>query len=251
MMMTVLSVNLNKVALVRNARATNAPDLSAAAAMCLAAGAGGITVHPRPNERHTRHTDVLELADLVRASPGIEFNVEGNPFPAFLTLIHRAQPTQCTLVPDAPGALTSDHGWDLAAEGARLRPIIQDLVERGVRVSLFLDPVPEQISRAADLGVHRVELYTESYARSFGTPAVDEELERFAQAAEIAQGYGLGVNAGHDLSLTNLGAFLERVPGVLEVSIGHALVSHALEVGLARSVRDFLDVIGAARPQYV
>ena len=216
-----------------------------AAKTCVDAGAGGITVHPRPDARHTRSADVRSLAAFVRSEPGVEFNVEGNPFPEFLQLVRETLPTQCTLVPDAPEARTSDHGWDLALDGARLRPIVDELHEAGIRVSLFLDPDVEQVERAKDVGADRIELYTESYARSFGSAKLSSELDRFTRAAEKANEVGLGVNAGHDLALDNLGQFCRAVPGVLEVSIGHALIARALEVGLRRAVQDYVHVLAA------
>jgi pyridoxine 5-phosphate synthase len=242
--MTLLSVNLNKVALVRNARRSDSPSVRLAAETCVDAGAGGITVHPRPDARHTRYSDVRSLAAFVRGEPSIELNVEGNPVPEFVQLVLETVPTQCTLVPDAPDAVTSDHGWDLAAHGARLRPIVEELHAAGIRVSVFLDPDFEQLERAIDIGADRIELYTESYARSFGSDRFDSELKRFARAAEKADALGLGVNAGHDLALENLGPFCRAVPRLLEVSIGHALISHALEVGLRRAVQDYLRAVG-------
>jgi pyridoxine 5-phosphate synthase len=243
--MTMLSVNLNKVALLRNARRGTTPSVVQAAAICLAEGAGGITVHPRPDGRHTRFSDVSDLAELVRSTPGAEFNVEGNPVPPFLTLVQDAQPTQCTLVPDAPDALTSDHGWDLDARGRELGPIIEQLRGAGIRVSLFVEPEPDDIERAKALGADRVELYTESYARAYGTESEASELSRFAIAAEKANEIGLGVNAGHDLNLNNLAAFCAAVPHLLEVSIGHAFVSYSLEVGLQHAVRDYLGALSS------
>jgi pyridoxine 5-phosphate synthase len=244
--MTMLSVNLNKVALLRNARRGDNPSVVQAAAICLAEGAGGITVHPRPDARHTRATDVGELAELVKATPPAEFNVEGNPTPAFLSLVRAAKPTQCTLVPDLPDALTSDHGWDLEAHGRALRPVMDQLRSAGIRVSLFLEPEPDHVERAKALGADRVELYTESYARLYGTESEAYELRRFAMAAEKANEVGLGVNAGHDLNLDNLAAFCAAVPHVLEVSIGHAFVSYSLEVGLRHAVRDYLGALSSA-----
>jgi pyridoxine 5-phosphate synthase len=237
---TTLSVNLNKVALLRNVRSGSTPSVVQAAAICLAEGAGGITVHPRPDARHTRASDVGELAELVKSTRAAELNVEGNPVPSFLELVRSARPAQCTLVPDAPDAATSDHGWDLEAHGAELRPIIEQLRSAGIRVSLFVEPEPGDIERAKALGADRVELYTESYARAYGTDREAYELTRFATAAKRANEVGLGVNAGHDLNLENLAAFCAAVPRVLEVSIGHAFVSHSLEVGLQHAVRDFL-----------
>jgi len=244
--MTMLSVNLNKVALLRNTRRGNTPSVVQAAAICLAEGAGGITVHPRPDGRHTRASDVGELAELVKSTQSAEFNVEGNPLGPFLKLVQDAQPTQCTLVPDAPDALTSDHGWDFNAQGGELGPIIEQLRSAGIRVSLFVEPEPDDIERAKALGADRVELYTESYARAYGTEREAYELSRFAIAAERANEIGLGVNAGHDLNLENLSAFCAAVPHVLEVSIGHAFVSYSLEVGLQHAVRDYLCALSSA-----
>ena len=241
--MTMLSVNLNKVALLRNARRGATPSVVRAAAICLAQGAGGITVHPRPDGRHTRASDVGELAELVKSTRAAEFNVEGNPVPPFLKLVQDTQPTQCTLVPDAPDALTSDHGWDLNAQGRELGSIIEQLRSAGIRVSLFLEPKPDDIERAKELGADRVELYTEAYARAYGTESEANELNRFAIAAKKAHEIGLGVNAGHDLNLDNLPAFCAAVPHLLEVSIGHAFVSYSLEVGLQHAVRDYLRVL--------
>lgn len=241
--MTLLSVNLNKVALVRNARARDYPNVCLAAKTCGDAGAGGITVHPRPDQRHARPDDIRALAAFVKTQPGVELNIEGNPCPNFLDLVRETQPTQCTLVPDAPAALTSDHGWDLEADGPRLRPIIAELRNAGIRVSVFLDPDVAQVHRAKDLGADRIELYTEAYARSFGHETAESVLAQFVNAAVTANELGLGVNAGHDLALENLAHFCRAVPRVLEVSIGHALISHALLVGLRRAVQDYLRVL--------
>jgi pyridoxine 5-phosphate synthase len=244
--MTMLSVNLNKVALVRNARGSDSPSVLRAARTCVDAGAGGITVHPRPDQRHARTSDVRDLAALVERDLGLELNVEGNPFPDFLDLVLDTAPTQCTLVPDLPGARTSDHGWDLEAQGRALGPIVERLHDAGIRVSLFLDPEPDQVKRAKELDADRIELYTESYARAFGGERSDMELSRFVDAARTANDIGLGVNAGHDLNLENLGGFCRAVPGVLEVSIGHALIAHALEVGLHQAVRDYVATLPRA-----
>jgi pyridoxine 5-phosphate synthase len=237
--MTMLSVNVNKIALLRNVREAGHPSVLEASRICLRAGAGGITVHPRPDQRHTRPEDVLELSGLLRDTPGAELNVEGNPFPEFLNLVRRTKPTQCTLVPDPPDAITSNHGWDLEIDGPRLRSIVRELQDAGIRVSLFVDPDPAQVERAKEIGSDRIELYTESYARAHGTDRQDEILELFARAAATAREVGLGVNAGHDLALDNLGLFCRTIPYVLEVSIGHALISYSLEVGLAQAVSDY------------
>lgn len=243
---TALSVNLNKVALVRNTRPLGIPSVTRAAALCLDAGAQGITVHPRPDGRHIRAADVDDLHRLVAARPGIEFNLEGNPFHNLMDLVRRVRPHQCTLVPDAEGQSTSDHGWDLAADGERLKPLIAEARALGVRVSLFMDPVPGAMTKAKAIGADRVELYTESYARAFGTAHQDEVLREFAESARAARAAGLEVNAGHDLSRENLTQFLRTVPGVMEVSIGHALIADALELGYAATVRAYLSCIARA-----
>jgi pyridoxine 5-phosphate synthase len=243
--MTRLSVNVNKIALLRNQRDIGIPSVLRAAQMCVEAGAHGITVHPRPDERHIRATDVLELNDYLRDVPHVEYNIEGNPFPEFLDLVSKVQPAQVTLVPDAPGATTSDHGWNLADEGERLAPVIAHFRREGIRVSLFMDVDSTEWRLARELGADRVELYTEPYARAFAHGDVTTVLDQFAAAARAAQQVGLDVNAGHDLNLVNLGAFC-RIPGILEVSIGHALVAEALEVGLPATVRAYLGIIASA-----
>jgi pyridoxine 5-phosphate synthase len=241
--MTRLSVNLNKIALVRNTRELGIPSVTRAAGIALAAGAGGITVHPRPDGRHVRAHDVRELAQLLRGWPEAEFNIEGNPFHGLLEFARDVRPQQCTLVPDETGAFTSDHGWNLAQDGVKLRPVVAELRALGVRVSLFMDPLPDAMAAAHALGADRVELYTEPYARSFGTEGEGPSLRSYAGAAVAAQRLGLGVNAGHDLNRENLPAFLRAVPGVLEVSIGHALIADALELGLDQTVRQYLAAI--------
>lgn len=246
--MTRLSVNLNKVALLRNSRNLNIPDVLQVARIVLDAGAHGITVHPRPDGRHIRITDVHELAQLLRPKPGVEFNIEGNPFePPLLELAHAVKPQQCTLVPDDPAAFTSDHGWDLAASGDRLRPLIAELKGLGIRVSLFMDPLPEAMPAAAACGADRVELYTEPYARAFGTGDEKAVIARYAAAALAASKAGLGINAGHDLNRANLPRFLAAVPQVAEVSIGHALIADALESGLSATVAGYLHAMAGSR----
>ena len=243
--MTRLSVNLNKVALLRNQRDIGLPSVSRAARIAIDAGADGITVHPRPDERHIRRSDVYELAEFLT----VELNLEGNPFPEFLEIVRKVRPAQCTLVPDSPEQETSDHGWPLVAQGSataeaeRLGPVLRELAALEVRSSLFLDADLEQVEAAAALGADRIELYTEPWARAFGGPREDAVLQSFADAAAGAQALGLGVNAGHDLNLQNLGPFLAGVPGVLEVSIGHALTADALELGLAAAVRAYLEIV--------
>jgi pyridoxine 5-phosphate synthase len=244
--MTALSVNLNKVALLRNTRTIGVPSVVRAAVIALEAGADGITVHPRPDGRHVRAPDVAELADLLRAWPACEFNIEGNPFHGLLDYVAQVRPHQCTFVPDESGAFTSDHGWKLPADADRLAPVIGQARELGVRVSLFMDPLPEAMAHAAALGADRVELYTEPYSQAFGTPRQQEVLDRYAAAAAAARAAGLGVNAGHDLNLANLAVFLRALPGVDEVSIGHALIADALEFGLSVTVRKYLAEIREA-----
>lgn len=249
--MTVLSVNVNKVAVLRNSRGGSEPSVVAAAEAAIRAGAGGITVHPRPDQRHIRPADVRDLAALVAGR--VEYNLEGNPFappregyPGFLALVAEARPQQATLVPDGDGQLTSDHGFDLAKDAARLRPLVAGLKALGARVSLFMDAGAPDIERAADVGADRIELYTGPYAEAFAAGDASAALALCAETARRAQAVGLGVNAGHDLSQANLGAFLRGVPGVLEVSIGHALIGEALYAGLDATVKGYLQVIRAA-----
>jgi pyridoxine 5-phosphate synthase len=244
--MTALSVNLNKVALLRNTRTIGIPSVAHAARMVLEAGADGITVHPRPDGRHVRGPDVAELAALLQHWPACEFNIEGNPFHGLLEFVEQVRPHQCTFVPDESGAFTSDHGWSLPADVERLRPLVQQARSLGARVSLFMDPEPAAMAHAAALGADRVELYTEPYAQAWGTPQQQPILQRYAVAAAAARAAGLGVNAGHDLNLQNLAAFLRAVPGVDEVSIGHALIADALEFGLPATVGKYLAEIRRA-----
>jgi pyridoxine 5-phosphate synthase len=240
---TALSVNVNKVALVRNTRHLGIPSVTRAATLCLRAGAHGITVHPRPDGRHIREQDVYELQGLMRSWPHAEFNIEGNPFHNLMRLVRDVRPQQCTFVPDSEGQFTSDHGWDLRADGERVRPLIAEAKSLGVRVSLFMDPVAADMPLARDVGADRVELYTEPYAAAWGTPRQGEVLARFAEAARAARDAGLGVNAGHDLNRDNLPDFIRAVPHLLEVSIGHALIADALEFGYAETVRLYLEAI--------
>jgi pyridoxine 5-phosphate synthase len=240
--MTKLSVNVNKVATLRNTRSLqlNIPDVVRTAKICLDAGAPGITVHPRPDRRHIMPDDVVALAELLKQYPGREFNIEGNPFIDYLPIVEKVRPTQATLVPDTPDAWTTDHGWDLQKDGDRLIPMVRKLKSLGCRVSLFMDAVPKAMDWAPQLDIDRIELYTEPYATAFsrGDPhAADAYSATAKRAAEV----GLGVNAGHDLNLMNLGPFLRVAPNVLEVSIGHALIADALEFGLAETVRKYID----------
>ena len=246
--LTALSVNLNKVALVRNTRHLGIPSVLFAAAVCLDAGAKGITVHPRPDARHIRAQDVHELSDLLaRDWPDAEFNIEGNPFHNLMDFVRECRPHQATFVPDSETQSTSDHGWTFPDDADRLRPLIAEAKKLGVRVSLFMDPAPEMMAAARAVGADRVELYTEGYAASRGTSRADAVLALYAEAARAAQAAGLEVNAGHDLSRDNLTEFLRAVPGVKEVSIGHAFVSDALELGYTATTRDYLRCIDEAQ----
>ena len=240
--MSKLSVNVNLVAQIRNRRdlATPLPSVVRAAEICLQAGAGGITVHPRPDERHVRAQDVFDLAALMENWSGREYNIEGNPLQNLMRFVREVRPHQCTFVPDSEGQATSDHGWDLAKDAALLRPLILEAQALGVRVSLFMDADPALMALAKAVGADRVELYTEPYARAWGTAHQALELQRFATAAQAARDAGLGINAGHDLNRDNLAAFVRGVPGVQEVSIGHALISDALELGYEAAVKAYL-----------
>ncbi len=236
---TALSVNLNKVALVRNTRHLGIPSVTRAATLCLEAGAAGITVHPRPDERHIRAGDVHDLAALLKAWPDREYNIEGNPFHNLMDFVREVRPHQVTFVPDSEGQFTSDHGWTFPQDAERLKPLIDEAKALGVRVSLFMDPIPEAMAAAKAVGADRVELYTESYATAYGTPQQAEVLAAFKATAEAALAVGLGINAGHDLNRDNLHTFLTTVPGVQEVSIGHALIADALEMGYTETVRAY------------
>jgi pyridoxine 5-phosphate synthase len=244
-----LSVNVNKVATLRNSRGGRVPSVVEAVRTCLDAGAPGITVHPRADERHIRRTDVIEIAELLAGRsprPAVEYNIEGDPRPGLVELAVAVRPDQCTLVPVMPGEITSQAGWRPAEQGAELVPAIRQLKDAGVRVSLFVDPEEHPIRWAADLGADRVELYTEPFARAFeaGGATLEASFARYAAAAEVAHALGLGVNAGHDLDTTNLTRFA-RLPHLDEVSIGHALISRALWVGLEAAVREYLLAVRA------
>lgn len=247
--MTVLSVNLNKIAVLRNSRGGSEPDLGTAAETCIAAGCGGITVHPRPDRRHVTPEDVMMLAGLTRGR--VELNIEGNPFaapragyPGFVELVRSARPAQATLVPDDDGQITSDHGFDLARDTPRLAPLVAALNEVGCRVSLFVDAGTTQgFDAARAIAAARVELYTGPYAHAFRNGDYHDELSRCADSARRAQAAGLAVNAGHDLNQQNLGAFRHAMPDLAEVSIGHALIGEALYAGLDRTVRAYLSIL--------
>jgi pyridoxine 5-phosphate synthase len=237
-----LSVNVNKVATLRNSRGGNEPSVLDAVRVCVRAGAPGITVHPRADQRHVTPTDVRQVRELLNEFPEVEYNIEGDPRPELIDMVQRFQPTQCTLVPVLPGEITSQGGWSGNTSARELRAAIDSMKALGVRVSLFVDATPDAVQWAADMGGDRVELYTEPFARAFEAGRGAESFKQYAAAAESAHALGLGVNAGHDLNLSNLPLF-RGLPHLAEVSIGHALVSHALHVGLEQSVRDYLDAI--------
>jgi len=251
--MTALSINLNKIALIRNSRDTEYPSVIEHAKRCIAAGAQGITVHPRPDQRHIRADDCYALADVL----DVEFNIEGNPlaapmksdrtgvsdYPGFMEIIRRTRPAQCTLVPDNNSQLTSDHGFDLKRDGEKIAPIIEELRAMGVRVSLFMDPDAEQIRLAKTFGADRIELYTGPYAQAYGSPQQENCLARFVDASRVAAESGLGLNAGHDLNLHNLALFKRSVDQLLEVSIGHAFTVDAIELGLDRAIAAYLNCL--------
>ena len=240
---TALSVNVNKVALLRNTRHLGIPSVTRAARICLEAGAQGITIHPRPDQRHIRSEDVYELQALMTQWPQAEFNIEGNPTQNLMDFIRDTRPHQATFVPDSEDQFTSDHGWNFPQDAERLKPLIAECRQLGVRVSLFMDPVPAQMAAARAVGADRVELYTEPYAAAWGTADQEAQLRAYAAAAQAALDAGLGINAGHDLSRDNLAAFVARVPGLLEVSIGHALIADALELGYAETVHAYQQCI--------
>lgn len=242
--MTNLSVNLNKVALIRNTRNIGIPSITKMAQICIDAGAKGITVHPRPDQRHIRPNDVYDLVEVVK---DVEFNIEGNPLEvSFMEIVRKVKPTQCTLVPDAPDTFTSDSGWDLSQDKERLVPIIKELQSLGSRVSLFMDADVEQIALVPETGAERIELYTEPYATAFReNKNLESTWQQFADAAKKAQELNLGVNAGHDLSLDNLAKFC-TIPNILEVSIGHALTAEALEIGFYNTVQAYIKILNNA-----
>lgn len=253
--MTILSVNLNKVALIRNSRDTDSPKLAEFARLSIEHGAKGITVHPRPDQRHIRAQDCAPLSELVAAFPEVEFNIEGNPFapamasgrddvadyPGFMELVLQLKPEQATLVPDGDEQLTSDHGFDLRKDSERLKPIVEQLQQAGIRVSLFMDPDAEQIRLAKQLGVERIELYTGPFAHAWaeGGKNAESVYQDYYAAAQAAQELGLGLNAGHDLDLHNLAKF-SQVPALLEVSIGHELTLDALRMGWPEAIKAYL-----------
>lgn len=233
--MTRLSININKIATIRNARGGNMPDVAHAAQMCEKFGAEGITVHPRPDERHIRYSDVRQIRPLVKT----EFNIEGNPIPSFIDLVLEVRPNQVTLVPDATDAITSNSGWDTLANKDFLTEVCKRFKDAGIRTSIFINPEPEMARGAAECGADRVELYTEPYATLFPT-SPEQAVESFVRTAEAAKEYGLGVNAGHDLNLDNLEFFIRNIPWTAEVSIGHAVICDALYMGLEKTIEAYL-----------
>lgn len=237
-----LSVNVNKVATLRNSRGGKEPDVLEAVRVCITAGAPGITVHPRGDQRHITTVDVHQIAELLKTSAHVEFNIEGDPRPDLLDLVLRVRPTQCTLVPVKPGEITSQAGWPAETPVSELSTVVSAMKKLGTRVSLFVDPVFEAVRWAAAIGADRIELYTEPFARAFESDRGQDSFRIYAEAAELAHSLGLGVNAGHDLDLHNLPLF-RTLPHLVEVSIGHALISRALYVGLERSVGDYLDAL--------
>jgi pyridoxine 5-phosphate synthase len=236
--MTRLSVNINKIALIRNARGGNIPDLLQVARDCERFGAEGITVHPRPDQRHIRYTDVQELKKILKT----EFNVEGNPGKTFMELVIKTKPDQVTLVPDAADALTSDHGWDTLKHGSFLSDIVSELKENQIRSSVFLDPNIQYLEAAKETGCDRIELYTESYAKNFKKNR-EEAIKPYLECALEAKQLQIGLNAGHDLNLENLSYFKNNIPDLLEVSIGHALISEALYYGLENIIQLYLKAL--------
>ncbi len=242
-MNTHLSVNLNKVALLRNTRMLGIPSVTRAATLCLQAGAHGITVHPRPDQRHIRPGDVHDLAALLKDWPDREYNIEGNPFHNLMDLVRLMRPQQVTFVPDGENQFTSDHGWRFPEDAAKLKDVIAEAKDLGARVSLFMDADARAMGAAAEVGADRVELYTEPYAQAHGTPMYANVLSMFSAAAAAAQHAGLEVNAGHDLNLLNLRDFVQGVADVKEVSIGHALMGDALEMGYTTTVQAYLDCL--------
>lgn len=240
--MTQLSVNINKIATLRNARGGNVPDLLQVARDCERFGAQGITVHPRPDERHIRYQDVLDLKDVVTT----EFNIEGNPTPAFMKLVEQVRPTQVTLVPDAPDALTSSAGWEVDRHRDFLVEILSQLRSWGIRSSIFVGTDLQNLDVAASIGTDRIELYTEPYATQY-PKSREQAVAPFVRAARHAQSLGLGINAGHDLSLENLAFFSQSIPQLAEVSIGHALISDALYLGLEETIRRYRACLQGSR----
>jgi len=244
-MKTRLSVNLNKIALLRNARGKNFPDVDKYARLCLDCGVKGITLHPRPDQRHATYADVEAMSKIVTEYDNAELNIEGNPVDRFMEVVLENKPHQCTLVPDSPDQITSDHGWDLKRDAQQVTRIIKILKDAGIRVSLFMDPELDQIELAKDTGTDRIELYTEDYASTYGTKDSEHVFEKYRSAALYAGKMGLQVNAGHDLNLVNLEKFL-TIPNIEEVSIGHAIIVESLDYGMENTIKKYLKIISSA-----
>ena len=239
--MTDLSVNLNKIALLRNSRGRDYPSVTDFARRFITLGVQGITVHPRPDERHIKRQDAYDLAKFLRDYSDVELNIEGYPNEEFLRLVEDTRPDQCTLVPDAENQLTSDHGWNFHEQGDLVQKVVKQINDWDIRSAVFLDPDPEQVRLAATSGSHRIELYTESFAEAWGTDSITQTLEGYRESALLAQELGLGVNAGHDLDMHNLPDFL-TIPNILEVSIGHALTIECIEQGMEQVVSRYLEI---------
>ncbi len=240
--MTVLSVNVNKIALLRNSRGRDFPSVLGFSEQLIQLGVRGITVHPRPDERHITRRDVYELSAMLKDKQDVEFNIEGYPSEDFIQMVCEVGPDQCTLVPDSPEQLTSDHGWNIPENHTGLKKVLGELREHGIRSSLFLDPDPDMVEELPGVGADRMELYTEDYASRYGGPQQEAVLARYRAAAQRATELGIGINAGHDLDLQNLATFLQ-IPNILEVSIGHALVVESLQMGIADVIARYLAIV--------
>lgn len=243
--MTVLSVNVNKIALLRNSRGRDFPNVVDFAEQAIDLGVKGITVHPRPDQRHITRQDVFDLSDFLNSKKNVEFNIEGYPTNDFVELVLEVKPAQCTLVPDQPGQLTSDHGWNVANNEAFLNSVLSRLNNAGIRSALFMDADASSLEKVKEVGAERVELYTEQFATDFGTSREEGTFQKYSMAAAKARELGIGLNAGHDLDLRNLPKFL-TIPGILEVSIGHALVVESLQQGIKPVVKQYLDICRGA-----
>ena len=243
--MTVLSVNVNKIALLRNSRGRDFPCVVGFSEQLIDLGVKGITVHPRPDERHVTRRDVYALSEMLRDKPQVEFNIEGYPSEDFIKMVLEVCPDQCTLVPDSPGQLTSDHGWNIPENQFVLQQVLSELREGGVRSSLFLDPDPEMVGHVARVAADRIELYTENFANHHAGPQQEAVFERYRAAAQRAGQLGIGINAGHDLDLQNLTKFLQ-IPNILEVSIGHALIVESLQLGVTEVIKRYLAIVDAS-----
>ena len=243
--MTVLSVNVNKIALLRNSRGRDFPCVVGFSEQLIDLGVKGITVHPRPDERHVTRRDVYALSEMLRDKPQVEFNIEGYPSEDFIKMVLEVCPDQCTLVPDSPGQLTSDHGWNIPENQFVLQQVLSELREGGVRSSLFLDPDPEMVGHVTSVAADRIELYTENFANHYAGPQQEAVFERYRAAAQRADQLGIGINAGHDLDLQNLAKFLQ-IPNILEVSIGHALVVESLQLGVSQVIERYLAIVDAS-----